>query len=143
MTSKWFPPGEREKPLRQRAAVMGAFPHFAWRVTRAGGLKWRGTLQPTPESPVYDVRIVHEPNVTPQVFVDRPVLRRDARHRYPDGSLCLYWPNEWRWSPRESLAVTTIPWAALWLYYYELWCLTGEWLGPSSPHGPAAKKEAA
>jgi hypothetical protein len=143
VTRSHFPPAERENPLRQRSAVKAAFPHFTWRLTRAGGVEWRGTLQPTPDARVYVVRIVHEPNSAPRVFVDRPLIRRDAWHRYRDGSLCLYWPKEWRWTPRESLAETIIPWAALWLYYYDLWVLTGEWLGPSSPHRPGAAKEAA
>ncbi len=24
---------------------------------------------------------------------------------------------------------TIIPWAIEWLYYYEIWCVTGEWQG--------------
>lgn len=128
--------------MRQVRRVRATFPGFRYQVTRRGGVIWRGTLQPTPDSPVYCVRIVHEPNTVPRVFVDRPRLRDDAWHRYSDRSLCLYWPEKWRWKQRESLAETMIPWTALWLYYYELWLITGEWLGPSSPHAPAARKEA-
>ena len=36
----------------------------------------------------------------------------------------------------DLIADTTIPWAAEWLHYYELWHMTGEWLaqgvGPES-----------
>jgi len=106
-------------------------------------VEWRGTLQPTPESAAYEVRIIHEPDQVPAVFVERPLVRKDAWHRYRDGSLCLYWSEEWRWTAGESLAQTIIPWTAFWLYYYELWLLTGEWLGPSSPHVPGTKKEVA
>ena len=123
--------------------MKAAFPQFHWRVTRAGGVEWKGALQPTPESHAYDVVILHEPDRMPLVCVERPSIRKDAWHRYRDGSLCLYWPKEWRWSPRESLAETIVPWTAFWLYYYELWCVTGEWLGPSSPHRPGTRKEAA
>ena len=123
--------------------MKAAFPQFRWRVTRAGGVEWKGALQPTPESHTYDVVILHEPDRMPLVCVERPSIRKDAWHRYRDGSLCLYWPKEWRWSPRESLAETIVPWTAFWLYYYELWCVTGEWLGPSSPHRPGTRKEAA
>ncbi len=56
-------------------------------------------------------------------------------HLYADGSLCLYWPKEWRWSRKAIIAETILPWAANWLLYYELWLDTGEWLGPSS-HDP-------
>jgi len=112
-------------------------------MTRAGGVEWKGTLQPTVDSSAYEVVVLHEPDLFPVVYVEKPSIRKDAWHRYPDGSLCLYWPKEWRWSPRESLAETIIPWTAFWLYYYELWCRTGEWLGPASPHRPGTKKEAA
>jgi hypothetical protein len=27
------------------------------------------------------------------------------------------------------LAMTVIPWISEWLYFYELWLVTGEWLG--------------
>ncbi len=143
MTGRHHAPRPRENPLFQRAAMKAAFPQFHWRVTRAGGVEWKGALQPTPESHAYDVVILHEPDRMPVVCVERPSIRKDAWHRYPDGSLCLYWPKEWRWSPRESLAETIVPWTAFWLYYYELWCVTGEWLGPSSPHRPGTRKEAA
>ena len=55
---------------------------------------------------------------------------------YPDGSLCLYWPHEWWWRSDCIIAETIIPWTASWLYFYELWLDTGEWLGPSSHSAP-------
>lgn len=45
-----------------------------------------------------------------------------------------------RWTERACLANTIMPWAAMWLYYYEIWLVTDAWLGPSSPHGMAATK---
>ena len=29
----------------------------------------------------------------------------------------------------QKFAETIVPWACLWLYYYEVWHATGEWLG--------------
>lgn len=113
------------------------FPQFQFRVMRGNSLEWRGTLQPTLESPLYHTRIVHEHATSPRVYVDRPTLHGSAPHMYRGESLCLYWPLEWAWRPECSLADTIVPWAALWLYYYELWIVTGEWLGPSSPHQPS------
>ncbi len=68
--------------------------------------------------------------------VVRPQLVKGAPHLYADGSLCLYWPKEWQWAAHEAIAETLLPWAALWLYYYELWLDAGEWLGPSSHISP-------
>lgn len=112
-----------------------AFPQFHFRWTHAGGLVWRGDLQPTPESPKYPVRIVHLPGKAPKVLVPGHDLDPACRHLYRDSSLCLYWPKQWWWTPGESLAATLVPWSAFWLYYYELWEETGKWYGPSSPHG--------
>ena len=92
---------------------------------------WEGTLQPTPLSPVYTVRIEHADWRPPQVIVVSPRLedRDDAKvpHRYGDGSLCLSLPGEWR--NTDFIADTVIPWTAEWLYHYEVWRVTSEWLG--------------
>jgi hypothetical protein len=133
---------ERGHPTRQLRRMSEAFPQFAPTLTRGGGITWHGTLQPTAESPLYHVKISHPFDRTPVVTVVKPVIRPGAPHRYLDGSLCLYWPEEWRWTPRANLAGTLIPWTALWLYYYELWLVTEQWLGPCSPHGSRIAKEA-
>ncbi|MDH3292053.1 MAG: hypothetical protein OEQ75_13675 [Gemmatimonadota bacterium] len=117
------------------------FPQFEARVNRAGGVDWYGYLQPTPESVCYRVHIRHQPNRDPRVWIEVPRLRKDAPHLYADGSLCLYWPADWRWTPRECLADTIVPWTAFWLYFYELWLVTGDWLGPQSPHLAGQAKE--
>ncbi len=55
-------------------------------------------------------------------------------HRYPDDSLCLYFPKHSEWTPGMAIADSVVPWASLWLYYYELWHSTGEWLGGGAQH---------
>jgi hypothetical protein len=126
----------RERPLQQIAAMRASFPQFSYRATRRGGLKWRGTLQPTLDSPAYRMLIVHELYRHPRMWVSSPRLVANPPHVYrnDDNSLCLYWPVEWRWRPTESLARTMVPWAAMWLYFYEVWLIADEWIGPSSPH---------
>jgi hypothetical protein len=41
------------------------------------------------------------------------------------------------WRASRALAITVIPWASIWLYYFELWLITDEWAGagmhPVSP----------
>lgn len=119
-------------PKDQIATMKHHFPGFRYRI-RQGGVVWTGSLQPTPESPVYRVRIRLKRDSAPRVYVDEPRIPR-APHRYEDNSLCLFWPGEWLWNDEESLAETIVPWTALWLYYYELWLICGEWLGPEAPH---------
>lgn len=74
----------------------------------------------------------------PDVIVLEPDLDalaggRKIPHTYAyDGKgtrLCLWWPKGREWVPRMKLAETFIPWTAEWLYYFELWLKTGEWLG--------------
>ena len=122
--------------------MRATFPDFKHRITRQGGVRWIGKLRPTIESPWYELVILHELNNRPRTWVISPPLAPNPPHVYSsdDNSLCLYWPKEWCWTPTTSLPATIVPWSALWLYYYEAWLVTGEWLGPSSPHGIGAQK---
>ncbi len=92
---------------------------------------WRGNLQASPLGSKYEIEIRLRASSSPVVFVlDPALMTRDGEeipHRFEDGSLCLHYHGEW--SRRNSIAETTVPWTATWLYYYELWHATGEWLG--------------
>ncbi len=110
--------------------------------TRSGNARasiWRGQLQPTDCSISYGVSVGYRLGGIPTVRVLTPALHLKAPHRYGDGSLCLYWPEEWRWHGHRLIAETILPWTCHWLYLYELWQVTGEWLGPSAPHSPEVK----
>lgn len=111
--------------------VQRRFPTFSCH-RKNGRRIWSGPLQPRLTSPSYQVEIEYRHHKPPRVKVLSPRLVAGTPHLYKDGSLCLYWPKEWHWQDDELLAETIIPWAALWLYYYELWLDTGQWLGPSS-----------
>lgn len=119
----------------QDARIKQLFPGFRY-ARQNGAAVWRGTLQPRESSPRYRVVIEYRQGKVPKVRVTWPPLPPTTPHLYADRTLCLYWPSEWRWGRDQVIAETILPWAALWLYYYELWLDTGEWLGPSS-HGPA------
>ena len=54
---------------------------------------------------------------------------------YSNGDLCLYLPGQWKES--MLLADTILPWTSQWLLYYELWLITGHWMGTGHDH-PAA-----
>ena len=95
-------------------------------------------LKPTEESLQYKVKLVTKVGRSSvKVFVVEPNISKLIRekkgtnipHKYPDGSLCLFLPEKKEWSYYDSWAKTLIPWTCLWLYYYEVWLLTGEWLG--------------
>jgi len=124
----------------QQAWIARRFPAFRCGARR-GALGCKGPLQPRLASPVYVIEVRYGSTDVPRVRVIKPALVKDAPHLYGDGSLCLYWPHEWWWTGNELIADTIFPWAADWLYFYELWLDTGEWLGPSSRHGAPAMPE--
>ena len=139
MATRRIPNRKHSDHLRQVAEVKTTFPGLERSFGRDKAVTWEGDLQPTPDSPRYRLRVEYHLGGPPRVVVLSPPLRPGAPHLYDDGSLCLYWPGEWLWRTSDkSIAKTVIPWAAFWLFYYELWSVTGEWLGPSS-HAPSPK----
>ncbi len=114
--------------------MWSAFPGFEY--DRRGNA-WYGSLQPTDASPEYRVKLAYRPGRVPRVWVTRPDIHPDAPHRYSDGSLCLYHPDDGDWHPGLFLADTIAAWAAEWLFYYEVWLVDPQrrWFGPEAPHG--------
>jgi hypothetical protein len=102
---------------------------------------WVGMLRPKPDSRKYTVEVRYKIGSIPRVWVRSPTLRPGAPHRYSDGSLCLYTPWEWSWRDSELIAETILPWAAIWLYYYELWVDTDKWHAPETVHSASVKKK--
>src|SRR5207249_936655 len=88
-------------------------------------------IQPMPLSNSYVVTIAYEYCRTPDVDVEEPKLRRrhpDAPipHTYEGDRPCTFRPRiDWR--SDKSLALV-VPWVSLWLFSYEVWLATGDWL---------------
>ncbi|MGH0564436.1 hypothetical protein ACQVQF_09960 [Bacillus cereus] len=116
---------------QQQLKMKQRFPSF--RYLKVG--HWIGTLRPTPTSPLYTVKIIYG-QYSPKVFIIEPKIIKFAPHRYPDGSLCLYYPDDKSYSNHLFIADTIIPWTAEWLYYYEKWLEDEVWWGPEAPHSP-------
>lgn len=109
-------------------------------------LNWRGILSPSGFGRNYEVELTYTISASPQVWVRDPNLNelaggRPLPHTYDQQAqrLCLYPPGRKFWRPDRALAVTLIPWACLWLYYFELWLFTDEWSG-TGEHPPAARE---
>ena len=109
---------------------------------RDGCLYSVGMLQPTEISREYVVKLTQPGGKSPEVRVVAPVLSRGRNdenipHMYGQERLCLYLPSGEEWKPCDPIALTIVPWASLWLLYYEAWLATGEWQGggvhPSIP----------
>jgi hypothetical protein len=118
--------------LRQVADLKSKYPgsKTSW---KRGIVRWIGDITPAPLCDTYTVQITWKGwSARPVVRVLRPQLqlaegKTALPHIYPGDELCLHYPGEW--TRDMSIAETIIPWASEWLYFYELWALTGEWQG--------------
>ncbi len=143
---------------QQGACLRWAQPDSSLRfVDRGRMLIWIGRLRPTALSNRYQVRMVAHRSWRrpPVVYVESPPLvtrnGEEPPHLYPSrgatlksAPLCLWHPKKAEWSPQLRLVDTVLPWAAEWLFYYEIWLATGEWVGggehPSAPKSPIVRR---
>jgi len=124
----------RPKPiLEQIQAIRTRWPEFQVKA-HGNGLLAIGNLRPTARSILYKVEVKYEFCRRPEVILLDPKLMPNfnnemPEHLYPREVLCLYRPiyGEFRFS--DLVSETILPWTALWLYHYESWHNTGEWLG--------------
>ena len=107
------------------------------------GLHWQGELQPTVFSRTYLVGIQYKREQFPHTFVYSPDLNqlkggKRIPHTFSQQSdeteICLFWPGKNKgeipeWNRDMLLATSIVPWATLWLYYFEHWLASGEWHG--------------
>jgi hypothetical protein len=107
-----------------------AFPTFR-QIARGNPYVWEGTVRPIGGA-AYQIRIKYLHGRRPVVEVVEPALvtREPAvpiPHTFHSGAICLHLIGEWNSS--MYIHETIVPWTSLWLYYYEMWHATGEWLG--------------
>jgi hypothetical protein len=103
---------------------------------RAGSLMWQFTARPTPLSRLYTLRLAYQQGGKPNVYVIEPDLAelaggRRLPHVYQQRPprLCLYLPRAREWDPAMRIDQTVVPWAVLWLFYFEEWLTSDEWKG--------------
>lgn len=113
-----------------------------------GRLSWNFDAQPTPVSRNYRLRLDYRQWETPTVIVlapDLPALAadRDLPHVYEQTPtvLCLYFPSSGEWHPGKRLVDTIVPWAYLWLFYFEDWLVTGNWSGGGQHPTPRNRRQ--
>ncbi len=137
---KWLKGDVLKKNLslaEQSFALINHFPQFKEEFTE-GKVTWIGTLQPQLISRVYTVKIEYEKNGFPKVWVIDPSLERYNKqpipHMYNQERLCLYYPPAKEWKRSKWIYQTIIPWICLWLRHYEIWLITGRWMGGGIGH---------
>ena len=128
---------------QQLATLRRDYPQFKSKITR-NKLVVTGKLQPTARSPLYSFLLQYSLSKKPSIRIVSPRLVRNEQneiipHMYSQKYLCLYQPKYREFQQFDSLSKTVIPWTSLWLYYYELWHLTGKWLGGGEHPKPRKK----
>jgi len=104
-------------------------------------VSWHGTLTPSLLSETYTVLIRYHIPQAPSVFVVRPEIERNAKHRFKDDSLCIYDTREREWHDGMFISQSIVPWTSEWLLYYEAWLIdpSHRWFGAEALHGSALK----
>lgn len=129
---------------QQLGALCGHFAGSSGTIcNRNLGLHWQGKLQPGIFSRLYSIGIQYKRDRFPRTFVYSPDLYQLAGgeqipHTFTQEAgkteLCLFWPGkdkheEPEWNRYMLLATSIVPWASMWLYYFEQWLISGEWHG--------------
>lgn len=99
------------------------------------GFDWKCNLQPTPNSLVYRIKICYRVNKNILVYVVSPkklplaIGKTSLPHVYSTEKqqLCLFYKEEFQENMR--IVDTIVPWASEWLFFYEIWYITGTWEG--------------
>ncbi|WP_448659200.1 hypothetical protein ACPVPU_01720 [Sphingomonas sp. CJ99] len=156
-TGRWRAQVAWNLAAMQVEAMRAHFPSLRLIVNQAGISIWEGELQPL--SSPYTIRVIDQRGVDdgeiimpyrpPVVRVRAPQLSRRSSephrmvphlygpHDDPLGAhLCLYYPDGTEWTRQSLLAETILPWTAEWLFFYEMWHVTGTWGGAEAPHTP-------
>jgi hypothetical protein len=117
----------------QYARLKRDYPQFKTLLIRET-INVKGTICPTPRSNTYNFKLNFKIGERPQIKITRPELKRNFKndkipHVYAGNELCLYYPKYREFSSKQPISDYIIPWISLWLYYYEIWHATGEWIG--------------
>src|SRR5207253_3209724 len=105
---------------------------------RPGRLTWRFDTRPTPVSRGYTLDLQYSQGCAPRITVIDPDLvalasGRTIPHVYrqhPNAvELCVYLPRTREWDPTMRLDQTMVPWAVVWLFYFEEWLISNDWKG--------------
>ncbi|MBS7327126.1 MAG: hypothetical protein KIG68_00015 [Oxalobacter sp.] len=106
--------------------------------TRFNKLTWFGKIKPSPISRIYKIKISCDGFKRPKVILYgdnlRGIEKADFPHKFnvnlekSEVELCLHMFHEFS-HKKHLIADTIVLWTQEWLFFYEIWLETGEWLG--------------
>lgn len=106
--------------------------------TSKGTLTCKGKLQPNDACKEYTIKLIYKVGTQPKVKILEPQIEyNDEIHLYKSGNLCLFHSSDLIWNDDKIIiAETIIPWISEWIIFYEIWLITGKWLGKEIKHKP-------
>ena len=129
---------QRIKPYNlniQVQAMQARYPQFKAKKHTDGTIIFTGNLQVKVELPVYTIEIIYHGNLRPKILILNPLPDTSAPHIFSDSeSLCLYHAKDYKWDKTKLIANDILGWVAGWIYFYEYWLQSGEWIGPEVSH---------
>ena len=112
-------------------------------------LSFHYSARPTALSREYGLHLAYRYGEKPETRILSPDVTELAKdhgriphlyeHHHPV-KLCLYLPRTREWGAEMSLARTVVPWAIDWLFHFEVWLATGEWIGGGEHPAPREPK---
>ncbi len=134
---KVYPKTKKITLIQQAVALRTAYPDGKCSIEKHKRLIWGGKVRPTPLSQEYTVLLTYKPGWSPRVWIIGDELQKlddpEFPHKFDIDTekkmvrLCLYRYQEF--NQYKYLSKTIIPWTVEWLYFYEIWLVTGEWCG--------------
>jgi hypothetical protein len=134
---------QRPRKLSAQANRMRiVWPQFEFKVFNSKLIGWKGRVRGFQKQHLIQVLWFPNSEDKPYVTLRDPALRPREGATFDQiphllfyeeepelSGLCLFDPKGGEWSNKQLIADTTIPWAAEWLLYYELWHFRGVWQG--------------
>jgi hypothetical protein len=123
---------------RQKVELERVYPDSAVHI-HAGKLEWSAIVKPTVFSKEYEIKIEYKMERSPIIWLVGVDLDPEDAQKIPHKyevkveekkvRLCLFMPKYKEWDKYMFIADTIVPWTIEWLYFYEIWQITGEWKG--------------
>jgi hypothetical protein len=118
----------------QIKSIQENWPNWKCWIQNKDSLILEGDIQPTIVSPHYIARIYYKPGINPEINIIEPKLilypgKNSLPHVYSKNGapLCLFFFYEFD-NRKDHLGETIIIWITWWLYFYEIWSQTGQWV---------------
>lgn len=113
--------------------MQSRYPELRARVQRQRSIVWEGPWTPDDLGGRYLIRVSYKQGFRPRIAIVEPPLRLAPGHdKLPhtyggQTDICVHRPEEWH--KGLLIADTIMPWISQWLYFYEIWAVTGKWIG--------------